>query len=91
MFALKGPGMRADTKQYAPNFPLEHALKDMKFAQQLGEANGVRMTVSKAATGTFTKYIYEASDAHNTDRYDGAQIYTNKLKIWAWRAKTLPQ
>lgn len=52
MFKLKGPGMSATQRKYPTNFPLEHALKDMRFAQGLGEAHGVDMSVSKAATGT---------------------------------------
>ena len=51
MFKLKGPNMAAEQRNYATNFPLEHALKDMRFAQQLGEANGVNMPVAASATG----------------------------------------
>lgn len=51
MFALKGPKMAAEQRNYTTNFPLEHALKDMQFAQQLGDMNGVNMPVAASATG----------------------------------------
>ncbi len=50
MFNVKGPGMKAESKNYSVNFPLEHAHKDMIFAQSLGSEQGVDMSVSAAAT-----------------------------------------
>jgi len=55
MFKLKGRKMKCQVKDYACNFPLEHALKDMKFAQQLGAQKGVDMSVSDAATVLYDK------------------------------------
>lgn len=51
MFKLKGPNMASSKRDYTTNFPLEHALKDMKFAQELGANSGVDMPVAKSATG----------------------------------------
>lgn len=53
MFKLKGPGMKTESRNYATNFPLEHALKDMDFAQALGDKHGVDMAASAAATSMF--------------------------------------
>lgn len=61
MFKLKGPGMKAETKQYSVNFPLEHALKDMKFARQLGDAHDVDMPMSAAATGRRIHFLRVAA------------------------------
>lgn len=55
MFKLKGGKMKSDVKDYACNFPLEHALKDMKFARELGGQKGVDMPVSDAATELYDK------------------------------------
>ena len=51
MFALKGPKMKDSVKEYTTNFPLEHAQKDMRFAQLLGDEVGISMGVSSAANG----------------------------------------
>lgn len=51
MFALKGPKMKHGEKGYATNFPLEHAQKDVRFAQALGDEHGISMSVSSAANG----------------------------------------
>lgn len=53
MFGLKGPKMQHGTKGYDTNFPLEHAQKDIRFAQLLGDEHGVSMSVSSAANGMF--------------------------------------
>lgn len=52
MFGLKGPKMGNKVKDYATNFPLEHAQKDVRFAQALGDDHGISMSVSSAANGT---------------------------------------
>lgn len=52
MFALKGPMMKSGEKRYDTNFPLEHAQKDVRFAQALGDEHGISMAVSSAANGT---------------------------------------
>lgn len=51
MFALKGPKMKHGAKGYATNFPLEHALKDSRFGQALGDDQGISMAVNAAANG----------------------------------------
>lgn len=51
MFALKGPKMKRGVKGYDTNFPLEHAQKDVRFAQLLGDEKGISMGVSSAANG----------------------------------------
>lgn len=57
MFALKGPKMKLGAKGYDTNFPLEHAQKDVDFAQELGANHGVNMSVSSAANGTFMPFV----------------------------------
>lgn len=62
MFALKGPKMKHGVKGYDTNFPLEHAQKDVRFAQALGDENGISMSVSSAANGQLshtTKFNYQ--------------------------------
>lgn len=51
MFALKGPKMQHGSAGYETNFPLEHAQKDIRFAQLLGDEKGINMSVSSAANG----------------------------------------
>uniref|UniRef100_A0A7S2RIN4 6-phosphogluconate dehydrogenase NADP-binding domain-containing protein n=1 Tax=Rhizochromulina marina TaxID=1034831 RepID=A0A7S2RIN4_9STRA len=61
MFALKGPKMIAG--DHAPNFPLKHATKDMKFALSLAKDLGMKegrdvdsvLPVAAAATARFEK------------------------------------
>lgn len=53
MFALKGPKMKHGAKGYQTNFPLEHAQKDVRFAQALGDELGISMSVSSASNGSF--------------------------------------
>lgn len=57
MFALKGPKMADGEKKYATNFPLEHAQKDVRFAQALASEKGIDVTTSSAAHGTFKNSI----------------------------------
>lgn len=46
--------MQNGAKGYeATNFPLEHAQKDMRFAQLLADEQGISMGVSSAANGGF--------------------------------------
>ena len=47
MFKLKGPKMLQG--DHAPNFPLQHAHKDMRLAVAAGETVGLGMPVSAAA------------------------------------------
>lgn len=53
MFSLKGPKMKHGAKGYQTNFALEHAQKDVRFAQALGDDHGISMSVSSAANGMF--------------------------------------
>lgn len=58
MFALKGPKMQKGAKGYETNFPLEHASKDIRFAQLLGDEQGISMGVSGAANGMLIRLIF---------------------------------
>lgn len=51
MFRLKGPKMLAG--DHAPNFPLKHAQKDMRFALNLGDQVGQALPASAAANAAF--------------------------------------
>jgi len=53
MYALKGPKMAAGAKAYAPNFPLEHAQKDLRFTLALAEEATVPMPVAAATNALF--------------------------------------
>lgn len=69
MFKLKGPNMDARKKKYDTNFPLEHALKDMHFAQRLGDEKGVQMPVAASATS-----LYERAKDMGLGREDFAAV-----------------
>lgn len=56
MFALKGPKMKHGVKGYEASFALEHAQKDIRFAQLLGDEHGISMSVSSAANGKLMQY-----------------------------------
>lgn len=47
MYALKGPKMLK--KDHSPNFPLQHAHKDMKLAVDMAKAAGVAYSVTEGA------------------------------------------
>ncbi|CAM9768325.1 unnamed protein product [Chrysoparadoxa australica] len=53
MFRGKGPKMLAG--DFAPNFPLKHAQKDMRFAIALGDEVGQPLPVAAAANETFKR------------------------------------
>lgn len=55
MFNLKGPLISDD--DHAPNFPLKHAHKDMKFALSLAEKVGAQVNVAKESTKYMEKQI----------------------------------
>lgn len=63
MFALKGPKMKDGAKGYDTNFPLEHAQKDVRFAQALGDDLGISMSVSSAANGTSLHFYFPSRSA----------------------------
>merc|ERR1711907_612474 len=51
MFKLKGPKMIAG--DHAPNFPLKHAQKDMRFALGMADAMEQSLPVASAANQSF--------------------------------------
>ena len=51
LFKLKGPKMLKG--DHAPNFPLKHAQKDMRFALQLGDQVGTALPLAAAANASF--------------------------------------
>ena len=51
LFKLKGPKMLAG--DHAPNFPLKHAQKDMRFALALGDQVGTALPLAAAANASF--------------------------------------
>ncbi|KAL3806127.1 hypothetical protein ACHAXA_004993 [Cyclostephanos tholiformis] len=53
MYALKGPKMLR--KDHAPNFPLQHAHKDMKLAVDMANEAGVAYTVTECAERLFSR------------------------------------
>lgn len=59
MFSLKGPKMNQKAKDYTPHFPLEHAEKDVRFAQQLGRDYDIKMGVGAAAQGRLSDIGYK--------------------------------
>jgi 3-hydroxyisobutyrate dehydrogenase-like beta-hydroxyacid dehydrogenase len=53
MYALKGPKMLR--KDHAPNFPIQHAHKDMKLAVDMANGAGVAYAVTECAERLFRK------------------------------------
>ena len=51
LFKLKGPKMLKG--DHAPNFPLKHAQKDMRFALQLGDQVGTPLPLAAAANAAY--------------------------------------
>jgi len=49
---LKGPDMLGE-RVFTPNFPLKHALKDLRLAVETGKAMGIPTPVTQAAYGLF--------------------------------------
>ncbi|CAN8076453.1 unnamed protein product [Agarophyton chilense] len=69
MYALKGPKMKYGAKGYETNFPLEHAQKDVRFAQALADEHGISMSVSGAANEW-----YKAAKGLGLSRNDFAAV-----------------
>lgn len=67
MFALKGPKMKHGANGYDTNFPLEHAQKDVRFAQALGDDNGLSLSVNSAGHGTLSlcSPFFNCLDTHS--------------------------
>jgi len=53
MITMKGPAMK--DKNYATAFPLKHAQKDMRFALQLGDQEGIALPVTAASNEQYKK------------------------------------
>jgi 3-hydroxyisobutyrate dehydrogenase-like beta-hydroxyacid dehydrogenase len=51
LFKLKGPKMLKG--DHAPNFPLKHAQKDMRFALQLGDQVSTPLPLAAAANASY--------------------------------------
>jgi glyoxylate/succinic semialdehyde reductase len=68
MFKMKGPNMISG--EYATNFPLKHAQKDMRFAMDLGDQLGVSMPTTAAANELYKKARNEHGDE------DFSAVYT---------------
>uniref|UniRef100_A0A7S1TEV1 6-phosphogluconate dehydrogenase NADP-binding domain-containing protein n=1 Tax=Compsopogon caeruleus TaxID=31354 RepID=A0A7S1TEV1_9RHOD len=69
MFSLKGPGMKTSSRSYPTNFPLEHAQKDMRFAQAMADSLNVSMPIASAANE-----VYKAAKALGYSRDDFAAV-----------------
>eukprot|EP00636_Phaeomonas_parva_P001633 CAMPEP_0118872570 /NCGR_PEP_ID=MMETSP1163-20130328/14680_1 /TAXON_ID=124430 /ORGANISM="Phaeomonas parva, Strain CCMP2877" /LENGTH=304 /DNA_ID=CAMNT_0006807771 /DNA_START=170 /DNA_END=1084 /DNA_ORIENTATION=+ len=61
MFALKGPKVArpAGERDHAPNFPLKHAQKDVRFALNLAAKEGVELPVAAAANALMMEAMEE--------------------------------
>jgi glyoxylate/succinic semialdehyde reductase len=60
MYQLKGPKMAK--RDYAPNFPLKHAQKDMRLALEMGAELGLPLPTTAAANEEFVKALDEHGD-----------------------------
>lgn len=90
MFALKGPKMKTGEKGYDTNFPLEHAQKDVRFAQALGDELGISISVSSAANGKCLfllcvsinqiKSFFSYANLHNTTIHTFTSQNATKLQ-----------
>lgn len=97
MFALKGPKMKHGVKGYETNFPLEHAQKDIRFAQLLGDELGISMGVSSAANGTMCDILSVCSLSFNVwlianERrafFSASKNGTRLRKAWGSAERTL--
>mmetsp|Transcript_14707 Transcript_14707/g.24389 ORF Transcript_14707/g.24389 Transcript_14707/m.24389 type:complete len:293 (-) Transcript_14707:1744-2622(-) len=72
MYQLKGPKMAS--REYAPNFPLKHAQKDMRLALEMGKELGLSLPTTKAANEEYLK----ALDAHGDE--DFSAVYEQSSK-----------
>lgn len=71
MYALKGPKMLR--KDHAPNFPLEHAHKDMKLAVDMARGAGVEYAVTLGAEQLFQKA--RADEELNVAQQDFSAVF----------------
>ena len=75
MYKLKGPKMIAG--DHAPNFPLQHAHKDMRLAVELGTAVGVGLPVSATAEAAMKR----ARDDDGLGESDFSAVYEAQKKV----------
>jgi 3-hydroxyisobutyrate dehydrogenase-like beta-hydroxyacid dehydrogenase len=69
LFKLKGPKMLKG--DHAPNFPLKHAQKDMRFALNLGDRASVPLPLAAAANAAFLAQRAAHGDADFSAVYEG--------------------
>ena len=69
LFKLKGPKMLKG--DHAPNFPLKHAQKDMRFALNLGDRASVPLPLTAAANAAFLAQRAAHGDADFSAVYEG--------------------
>lgn len=60
MYKLKGGKMVG--RDYAPNFPLKHAQKDMRLALEMGSSLGLALPTSAAANGEYEQVLEVLGD-----------------------------
>ena len=60
LFAAKGPAII--NENFAVNFPLKHAQKDMRLALSLGDQVGCSMPVAAASNAQFEKMLESHGD-----------------------------
>ena len=73
MYKLKG--MKMAKREFATNFPLKHAQKDMRFAILLAEEVGLNLPTTKAANEEFLKVVEESGDD------DFAAVHTGDIEF----------
>ena len=69
LFKLKGPKMLAG--DHAPNFPLKHAQKDMRFALQLGDQVSTPLPLAAAANASFIAQRADHGDEDFSAVFEG--------------------
>lgn len=81
MYKLKG--MKMAKQEFATNFPLKHAQKDMRFALQLASQVGLELPTTKTANDEYLKVISEVGD----DDFAAVHTVDRKIKqvgFWSW-------
>ena len=69
LFKLKGPKMLKG--DHAPNFPLKHAQKDMRFALQLGDQVSTPLPLAAAANASFISQRSKHGDEDFSAVFEG--------------------
>ena len=62
-------------REYPPNFPLEHAQKDMRFAVALGDELAVGLPVAAASNE-----LYKRARAMGKDEQDFCAVFEASIK-----------